>query len=232
MARPTDEVKNHIVKCRIGDELYSKLTGNVSDILRNALESYVTHNNGFVPQENSFVSQGNGNVTQNNDYVTQIMKENERLKEILNTLGTRVIPEADKAFRNGVYTELKIVPNRYDKILKDEIRELKAHLDFVLSDTTCRSEVENMAEMTCGVERFYRSILDKVKDGEMDFNENGFDMTDTDVVEALKNDEIRKRITDLRIGCDEKQESKVRAMTRALKIGLDKVRAEIWGIKN
>ena len=225
MARPTDEVKNHIVKCRIGDELYSKLTGNVSDILRNALESYVTHNNGFVPREN-------GNVTQNNDYVTQIMKENERLKEILNTLGTRVIPEADKAFRNGDYTELKIVPVGYDKALKDEIGELKANLDFVLSDTSCRSEVENMAEMTCGVERFYRSILDKVKDGEMDFNENGFDMTDTDVVEALKNDEIRKRIVDLRIGCDEKQESKVRAMTRALKIGLDKVRAEIWGIKN
>lgn len=225
MARPTDEVKNHIVKCRIGDELYSKLTGNVSDILRNALESYVTHNNSFVPQENS-------NVPQNNDYVTQLLKENERLKEILNTLGTRVIPEADKAFRNGNYTELKIVPIRYDKILKDEIRELKAHLDFVLSDTTCRSEVENMAEMTCGVEKFYRSILDKVKDGEMDFNENGFDMTDMDMVEALKNDEIRKRIVDLRIGCDEKQESKVRAMTRALKIGLDKVRAEIWGIRN
>ena len=226
MARPTDEVKNHIVKCRIGDELYSKLTGNVSDILRNALESYVTHNNSFVPQENS-------NVPRNNDFVTRnIAKENERLRKILDTLETRVIPEADKAFRNGDYTELKIVPVGYDKALKDEIRELKANLDFVLSDTTCRSEVENMAEMTCGVERFYRSVLDKVKDGEMDFNENGFDMTDMDVVEALKNDEIRKRIVDLRIGCDEKQESKVRAMTRALKIGLDKVRAEIWGIKN
>lgn len=58
MARPTDEVKNHIVKCRIGDELYGKLKGdNISDILRNALESYVTHNNSFVPQEKDNVTQ-------------------------------------------------------------------------------------------------------------------------------------------------------------------------------
>ena len=58
MARPTDEVKNHIVKCRIGDELYGKLKGdNISDILRNALESYVAHNNNFVPQEKNNVTQ-------------------------------------------------------------------------------------------------------------------------------------------------------------------------------
>lgn len=225
MARPTDEVKNHIVKCRIGDELYGKLKGdNISDILRNALESYVTHNNSFVPQENN-------NVTQNEDsFVTQ-KKENERLKGILNTLGTRVAPEADEDFRNGAYTGLMIVPVGYDKALKDEIEQLKTNLDFVLSDSSSRGEVESMADMTCGVETFYKSILEKIKNGEMDFNENGFDLTDTDVAEALKNMEVRQRIDDLRHGCDEKQENKTKAMTRALKVGLDKVRGEIWGIR-
>lgn len=126
------------------------------------------------------------------------------------------------------------VPKDSDSELRERIEELETEnrsLKFMIDDPL-REEVERMAEMTCGVQEFYRGILEKIKNGEMDFNENGFDMTDTDVVEALKNDEIRKRIVDLRIGCDEKQESKVRAMTRALKIGLDKVRAEIWGIKN
>ena len=54
MARPTDEIKNHVVKCRIGDDLYSKINGNVSDVIRNALESFVTQNEnndrGFVTQ--------------------------------------------------------------------------------------------------------------------------------------------------------------------------------------
>ena len=39
MARPTDEVKNHIIKCRVGDELYDRIKGcNVSEVIREALE--------------------------------------------------------------------------------------------------------------------------------------------------------------------------------------------------
>ena len=157
-----------------------------------------------------------------------IVKQNDNSAKEL--LATRVVPEAEKDFKNGNYDKLMIVPIGYDKALKDEIAELKANLDFLISDTSSRREVEDMAEMTCGIDKFYKSVLDKVERGEMDFNENGFDLTDTDVVEALKNTEVRQRIEDLRRGCDEKQESKTKAMTRALKVGLDKVRGEIWGI--
>lgn len=39
MARPTDEVKNHIIKCRIGDDLYDRIKDrNVSELIREALE--------------------------------------------------------------------------------------------------------------------------------------------------------------------------------------------------
>jgi len=39
MARPTDEVKNHIIKCRVGDDLYDRIKdSNVSEVIREALE--------------------------------------------------------------------------------------------------------------------------------------------------------------------------------------------------
>lgn len=52
MGRPTDEVKSHIVKCRIGEELYGKIKGeNISEVVRTALEDYVTQKkSGSVPQ--------------------------------------------------------------------------------------------------------------------------------------------------------------------------------------
>ena len=225
--RPTDDRKGNFIGLRINDE-------TKADIQRLADEQGVSFSecvrNIIVKHNYNSVKQNNSNVKQNEDYVKQLEQENNHLKELLDTLGTRVSPEADEDFRNGVYTGLMIVPVGYDKTLKDEIRELKANLDFVLSDSSSRSEVESMAKKTCGVETFYKSILDKIENREMDFNENGFDLTDTDVAEALKNDEVRKRLEDLRCGCDEKQESRTKAMTMALRVGIDKVRGEIWGI--
>jgi len=228
MARPTDDRKGNFIGLRINDE-------TKADIQKLADEQGVSFSecvrNIIVKHNYNSVKQNNDNVKQNEGYVKQLEQENNHLKELLDTLGTRVTPEADEDFRNENYTGLMIVPVGHDKALKDEIEQLKANLDFVLGDTSCRSEVENMANMTCGVETFYKSILEKIKNGEMDFNENSFDLTDTDVAEALKNAEVRQRIDDLRRGCDEKQESKIKAMTRALKVGLDKVRGEIWGIR-
>ena len=233
--RPTDDRKGNFIGLRINDETKADIQRlaneqgiTFSECVRNII---VKHNYNSVKQNNDNVKQKDSNVKQNENYVKQLEQENNRLKELFNTLGTRVTPDADEDFKNEVYTGLMIVPVGHDKALKDEIEQLKTNLEFVLSDTSCRSEVESMAEMTCGVETFYKSVLEKIKNGEMDFNENGFDLTDTDVVEALKNTEVRQRIDDLRRGCDEKQENKTKAMTRALRVGLDKVRNEIWGIR-
>lgn len=206
MARLTDDKKEHFIGVRINDEIKTFLESqdcSMSEYIRKVLED-VKHNGGIVKQND------------NSD------------KELL---ATRVVPEAEKDFKNGNYTGLMIVPIGHNKALRDEIAELKANLDFLISDTSSRREVEDMAEMSCGVEAFYRAILDKIENGEMDFNENGFDLTDTDIAEALKNEEVRKEIDDLRRGCEEKQEDKTKAMTRALKVGLNKVRGEIWGIR-
>ena len=116
--------------------------------------------------------------------------------------------------------------------LRERIEELETEnrsLKFMIDDPL-REEVERMAEMTCGVQEFYRGVLEKIKNGEMDFNERGFGITDWDIEEATRN--VRDQIDDLHRACEEKQEDRVKAMTRVLKVGLTKVRAEIWGIRN
>lgn len=226
MGRPTDEVKSHIVKCRIGDMLYDKIKGeNMSETIRNALDSFVSHN-GNVPRNN--VSQNESNVPQNiddsvvqNDNVKQLQ---ERITEL----------ENDNAAKQERIAELEFFNDAdYVDQLKAQIDELKseiAGLKFLAPGY--RDEVEKMADMTCGVENFYKSVLEKVEREEMDFNKNGFELTDTEVVEALRNNEIREQLNDMRKGCEEKQVDKVKAMTRALKQGLVKVRGEIWGIRS
>ena len=225
MARPTDDRKGNFIGLRINDE-------TKADIQKLADEQGVSFSecvrNIIVKHNYNSVKQNNDNVKQNEGYVKQLEQENNRLKELFNTLGTRVALEADEDFRNGVYTGLMIVPVGHDKALKDEIEQLKTNLDFVLSDSSSRSEVESMAEKTCGVEAFYKSILDKIENEEMDFNENGFDLTDTDVAKALKNNEVRKRLEDLRCACEERDKDRVKAVTDSLITGFDEVRGKIW----
>jgi len=218
MARPTDDRKGNFIGLRINDE-------TKADIQKLADEQGVSFSECV---RNIIVKHNYNSVKQNSSNVKQLEQENNRLKELFNTLGTRVTPEADEDFRNGVYTGLMIVPVGHDKALKDEIEQLKTNLDFVLSDSSSRSEVESMAEKTCGVEAFYKSILDKIENEEMDFNENGFDLTDTDVAEALKNDEVRKRLEDLRCACEERDKDRVKAVTDSLITGFDEVRGKIW----
>ena len=205
MSRPTDDKKEHFIGVRINDEIKEFLESqncSMSEYIRTVLED-VKHNGGIVKRNKEIVKQ---NIT--------------------------VAPEAYEDYSKGNYEELKIVPVGYEKALRDEIEGLKANINFLLDDSSSRREVEVMAEMTCGVDKFYKSVLDKVERGEMDFNENGFDLTDTDVVEALRNDEVRKQLDDLRQGCDEKQVDKIKAVTRVFKVGLGKVRNEIWGIRS
>lgn len=205
MSRPTDDKKEHFIGVRINDEIKEFLESqncSMSEYIRKVLED--------VKRNGGIVKQNKGNVKQN----------------------ITVVPEAYEDYSKGNYEELKIVPVGYDKALRDEIEGLKANINFLLDDSSSRREVEVMAEMTCGVDKFYKSVVDKVERGEMDFNENGFDLIDTDVVEALRNDEVRKQLDDLRQGCDEKQVDKIKAVTRVFKVGLGKVRSEIWGIRS
>jgi len=208
MSRPTDDKKEHFIGVRINDEIKEFLESqncSMSEYIRKVLED--------VKRNRGIVKQNKGNVKHNEDSITNIA------------------PEAYEDYSKGNYEELKIVPVGYDKALRDEIEGLKANINFLLDDSSSRREVEVMAEMTCGVDKFYKSVLDKVERGEMDFNEDGFDLIDTDVVEALRNDEVRKQLDDLRQGCDEKQVDKIKAVTRVFKVGLGKVRSEIWGIR-
>lgn len=205
MSRPTDDKKEHFIGVRINDEIKEFLESqncSMSEYIRKVLED--------VKRNKGIVKHNEGNVKQN----------------------ITVVPEAYEDYSKGNYEELKIVPVGYDKALRDEIEGLKANINFLLDDSSSRREVEVMAEMTCGVDKFYKSVLDKVERGEMDFNENGFDLIDTDVVEALRNDEVRKQLDDLRQGCEEKQVDKIKAVTRVFKVGLGKVRSEIWGIRS
>lgn len=205
MSRPTDDKKEHFIGVRINDEIKEFLESqncSMSEYIRKVLED--------VKRNKGIVKHNEGNVKQN----------------------ITVVPEAYEDYSKGNYEELKIVPVGYDKALRDEIEGLKANINFLLDDSSSRREVEVMAEMTCGVDKFYKSVVDKVERGEMDFNENGFDLIDTDVVEALRNDEVRKQLDDLRQGCEEKQVDKIKAVTRVFKVGLGKVRSEIWGIRS
>lgn len=205
MSRPTDDKKEHFIGVRINDEIKEFLESqncSMSEYIRKVLED--------VKRNKGIVKHNEGNVKQN----------------------ITVVPEAYEDYSKGNYEELKIVPVGYDKALRDEIEGLKANINFLLDDSSSRREVEVMAEMTCGVDKFYKSVLDKVERGEMDFNEDGFDLIDTDVVEALRNDEVRKQLDDLRQGCEEKQVDKIKAVTRVFKVGLGKVRNEIWGIRS
>jgi len=204
MSRPTDDKKEHFIGVRINDEIKEFLESqncSMSEYIRKVLED--------VKRNKGIVKHNEGNVKQN----------------------ITVVPEAYEDYSKGNYEELKIVPVGYDKALRDEIEGLKANINFLLDDSSSRREVEVMAEMTCGVDKFYKSVVDKVERGEMDFDENGFDLIDIDVVEALRNDEVRKQLDDLRQGCDEKQVDKIKAVTRVFKVGLGKVRSEIWGIR-
>lgn len=231
--RTTSDVKPNRIGIRINDDTKDKLFGlakqqgvSVSEYIREVIDS-VEHNNYSVEHTNNNVEQDN-TIERLQKQITELQNDNATKQEQISEL------EADVKTKQERIAELEFLNDSdYVEQLKKRIEELQteiAGLRFLTPEY--RDEVENMAEMTCGVERFYKSILDKIENREMDFNENGFDMTDTDVAEALKNDEVRKRLEDLRRGCDEKQESRTKAMTRALRVGLDKVRGQIWGIKN
>lgn len=231
--RTTSDVKPNRIGIRINDDTKDKLFSlakqqgvSVSEYIREVIDS-VEHNNYSFEHTNNNVEQDN-TIERLQKQITELQKDNATNQERISEL------EADVKAKQERIAELEFLNDAdYVEQLKKRIEELQteiAGMRFLTPEY--RDEVENMAEMTCGVERFYKSILEKVEQSEMDFNENGFDLTDAEVVEALRNVEIREQLDDMRKGCDEKQVDRVKAMTRALKQGLIKVRGEIWGIKN
>ena len=229
--RTSSDVKPNRIGIRINDDTKDKLFSlakqqgvSVSEYIREVIDSVdnysVEHTNNNVEQD--------GTIERLREQITELQNDNSTKQEQISEL------EADIKAKQERIAELEFLNDAdYVEQLKKRIEELQteiAGMRFLTPEY--RDEVENMAEMTCGVERFYKSILEKVEQSEMDFNENGFDLTDAEVVEALKNVEIREQLDDMRKGCDEKQVDRVKAMTRALKQGLIKVRGEIWGIKN
>lgn len=230
--RTTSDVKPNRIGIRINDGTKDKLFGlakqqgvSVSEYIREVIDS-VEHNNYSVEHTNNNVEQ-DGTIERLQEQITELQNDNATNQERISEL------EADVKAKQERIAELEFLNDAdYVEQLKKRIEELQteiAGMKFLTPEY--RDEVENMAEMTCGVERFYKSILDKIENREMDFNENGFDLTDAEVVEALRNVEIREQLDDMRKGCDEKQVDRVKAMTRALKQGLIKVRSEIWGIR-
>lgn len=77
MGRPTEKRKNKAVGLRISEDLWDFLASdgeNVSEKIREILESYVKQNNSFVKQKEGFVIQKNSFVKQNEG---SFVKQNE-----------------------------------------------------------------------------------------------------------------------------------------------------------
>lgn len=70
MGRPTEKKKNKAVGLRISEDLWAFLAtedGNVSEKIREILESYVKQNGSFVIQKNSFVKQKTDSFVKQNE---------------------------------------------------------------------------------------------------------------------------------------------------------------------
>lgn len=239
MGRPTDDKKPSNLIVRVNDETKDRLRKEakskgitVSEYIRDII---ALHNGSIVMQKDNNVIHNESNVMHLEEQIRELEKDNSDKQDFIDQLASRVDELVNESLKAEQRIEELEFLNDADYVdqLRAKIEELNseiAGLRFLVPEY--RDEVEKMAEMTCGVENFYKSVLEKVEREEMDFNENGFELTDTEVVEALRNNEIREQLEDMRKGCEEKQVDKVKAMTRALKQGLVKVRGEIWGIKN
>lgn len=178
MGRPTDEVKSHIVKCRIGDMLYDKIKGeNMSETIRNALDSFVSHN-GNVPRNN--VPQNESNVPQNiddsvvqNDNVKQLQ---ERITEL----------ENDNAAKQERIAELEFLntPNE-DKPLAN----LPYDTEIELKDTLRMIELSSSKEQ---VPLFLKNLHDRLESGEFQIQDGKLKLGYSEVYEVINRAETKK----------------------------------------
>lgn len=191
MGRPTDEVKSHIVKCRIGDMLYDKIKGeNMSETIRNALDSFVSHNSN-VPRNN--VPQNESNVPQNiDDSVAQNVKQlQERITEL----------EADNATKQERIAELEFLnaPNE-DKPLAN----LPYDTEIELKDTLRMIELSSSKEQ---VPLFLKNLHDRLESGEFQIQNGKLKLGYSEVYEAINKAETRKWLKGVWEACDSKRKT-------------------------
>ena len=200
MGRPTDEVKNHIVKCRIGDTLYERIKGdNLSDAIRTALESYVTHKNNIVPQKESIVPQKENIVSQND--VKQLQ---ERITEL----------EADNVKKQERIAELEFLNNPdYVDQLENRIKELESQstvlslsydTEIELKDTLRMIELSSSKEQ---VPLFLKNLHDRLESGEFQIENGKLKLGYTEVFEVLNRAETKKWLSSVWDACDIKQKT-------------------------
>lgn len=220
MARPTNEVKSHIVKARIGDDLYDKLNGeNVSEIIREALECYVA-------QKDSSVTHNDDSVSHNSDdSVTQnLQRENEELKAILSELSARVTPEASENFKNEMYSGLKIVPVDY---ATQNSFDLPPETEVELKDTL--HMVKLSVEKESDVAAFLKDFHDKMESGEYQIVNGKLKLGYHEVFEVLGKSEVKRCLKAVWAACEEKGISYADGIEAVFKKGSPLAVNDIYG---
>ena len=188
MSRPTEEVKNHIVKCRIGDRLYDRISGeNISEVMRNALESYVTHNNSVTHK-----SQDNS-VTQDS---------NERIAEL----------EADIKAKQERIRELEFLNDAdYVEQLKARIRELEEYTPqdvFINLSFDTEAELRDtlrMVELSSSkddVPVFLKDLHDRLESGELQIENGRLKLGYSEIFEVLNRAETKKWLKGVWEACE------------------------------
>lgn len=200
MGRPTDEVKSHIVKCRIGDTLYDRIKGdNMSEVIRNALDGFVTHNN-YVPQKESNVPQNiDDSVTQN--VVKQLQ---ERITEL----------EADNTTKQERIAELEFLNNPdYVEQLENRIKELESQstvlslsydTEIELKDTLRMIELSSSKEQ---VPLFLKNLHDRLESGEFQIENGKLKLGYSEVFDILNRAETKKWLSSVWEACDAKKKT-------------------------
>lgn len=203
MGRPTDEVKSHIVKCRIGDTLYDRIKGdNMSEVIRNALDTFVTQKNNYVPRNENNVPQNiDDSVTQNEQFVKQLQ---ERITEL----------ETDNATKQERIAELEFLNNPdYVDQLENRIKELESQstvlslsydTEIELKDTLRMIELSSSKEQ---VPLFLKNLHDRLESGEFQIENGKLKLGYTEVFEVLNRAETKKWLSSVWEACDTKQKT-------------------------
>lgn len=187
MSRPTEEVKNHIVKCRIGDRLYDRISGeNISEVMRNALESYVTHNNSVAHK-----SQDNS--------VTHKLDSDERIAEL----------EADVKKKQERIAELEFLNNPdYVDQLENRIKELESQntvlslsydTEIELKDTLRMIELSSSKD---DVPVFLKDLHDRLESGELQIENGRLKLGYSEIFEILNRAETKKWLKGVWEACE------------------------------
>jgi len=151
----------------------------------------------------------------------------DRFEELFNALSTRVVPEADKDFKNEAYTNLKIVPVGYDKALKDEIEQLKSNpVDTSQSEIKASDNLEVMCALNgISVGELLNQIEGMMDDGKITIDGGRINFYDG-VGEVLNG--LHEEMRNLKDACDEKGIEISKALDKAFRTGIEMASRDIW----